>query len=504
MDLVSDLSKHLLTLALVVLIVSLVLSSLALTVIRALPPPPHTAVSMHFNINMDLSTINKLASEAKNLGAEFVRFDIWWNEIMPEPGVIDYDAIVKWGDIIGIVRSHDLKIIAILGPGYGAPPPHRYPSWVVDYINQYNSCLSMCYSFGISVRSESSYGRASNKQLIPDDVRFKIIKAMALSLMKFNIDAALSEIEFIKRECPALYNASAKGYLTAEELRNIKSSCPKIARLFIPNCIEYDNKDKVYVKPYPVLKKIYTRWKEVKKNLKGSEDPLTILQTYDPCGCYMIMEELLEYAYQYSYAVAGSFGWEIDYYQLGNELNHPIDDIPAEWDAAFIDALSLGLFSDPSDHIGIVNIFANWIDWDPTLRGWLDSLQATPISIIAIDHYPGTWTASGYDVWAPLNSLINIAQQYNKKPAIMETGYPTEGWFHDEAKQVDYINTAFSAIKSRAQSTYIAFVTWYMLWDESPKACEVGYCGWGVLREDFSRKPGWHALRDWFVYELRW
>ncbi len=515
----SNLDKHLSALILIILVISLVLSSSALALVRTLSPSPHTAVSVHFKINMDLSTINKLALEAKSLGAEFVRFDIWWNEIMPEQGVIDYDAIAKWGEIIGIVRSYDLKIIAILGPGYGALPPHRYPSWVVDYVNDYYSCLSACYSSSnVPIEITSNYARILNKQQVSDNVRFKIINAMASSLMNFNIDAALSEINFIKEECPLLYRASAKGYLTAIELKSIRSTCPKIAKYLVINRIEYNGEEKIFVKPYPVLEKIYIRWKEMRKNFKDTKDPLTILQAYDPCGCYRKMEELLEYAYQYSRIAAGSFGWDIDYYQLGNELNHPVDDIPAEWDAAFIYALSLGLSSDPSDHIGIVNVFADWINWDSTLRGWLNSLQATPISIIAIDHYPGTWTTTGYDDWAPLDTLINIAQQYNKIPAIMETGSPTCSCpitpytcSCDENDQVNYVNIAFNSIKSRAQNTYIAFVTWYMLWDEDPVACEYNpyfvihwWCAWGVLRSDFTRKPGYYALQDWFKNGLKW
>jgi len=41
-----------------------------------------------------------------------------------------------------------------------------------------------------------------------------------------------------------------------------------------------------------------------------------------------------------------------------------------------------------------------------------------------------------------------------------------------------------------------------MLWDE-PGSEEFGYSGWGVLREDFSKKPAWYKLRDWFTNRLR-
>ncbi len=94
----------------------------------------------------------------------------------------------------------------------------------------------------------------------------------------------------------------------------------------------------------------------------------------------------------------------------------------------------------------------------------------------------------------------------------METGYPTSGFIvfctvpHSEEGQEQYINIAFNSIVQRAQNSHIVFLTWYMLWDESPPACEsilIGkYCNWGVLREDFSKKPGWYTLKDWFTNKL--
>ncbi len=217
----------------------------------------------------------------------------------------------------------------------------------------------------------------------------------------------------------------------------------------------------------------------------------------------------MQKAYQYSKVVASSFGQDIDYYQLGNELNHPYDQMPAEWDAPFIYWLSQGLYEDPTDHIGIINVYADWYGWKDILKSWLDTLKNLPtdtIGVIAVDHYPGTWPIPSpipnYDDWSPLDKIINIAKDYNKKPAIMETGFPSgciDGipCFHSEDKQVEYIKIAFNAIMKRAKNYNIEFLSWYMLWDE-PGSEELWYTGWGVLRQDFSKKPGWFALHDWF------
>lgn len=104
---------------------------------------PRPTICMHLHANDDLSHVEKLANYAKELGAEYVRLDIWWNEIMPEPGKISMENMIKWGEIIGKLRSKDLEIIAILGTGYGSSI-YRYPDWVVAQVDEYFLCLETC------------------------------------------------------------------------------------------------------------------------------------------------------------------------------------------------------------------------------------------------------------------------------------------------------------------------------------------------------------------------
>ncbi|MEM3980172.1 MAG: hypothetical protein QXF79_02820, partial [Ignisphaera sp.] len=101
-------------------------------------------------------------------------------------------------------------------------------------------------------------------------------------------------------------------------------------------------------------------------------------------------------------------------------------------------------------------------------------------------------------------------KRYNKSLAITETGFATELRFLNkivikrEHEQMKFINKTFSSITSIACEIPVMFIVWYMLWDEDPMSCEpfsgLGWCGWGVLRTDFSKKPGWFVLKKEFEF----
>ena len=419
---------------------------------------PRPVVCTHLSVKNKLDFVEKIANKAKELGAEYVRLDIWWNEIMPEPGKISLDNLIKWGEIIGKLRSKDLEIIAILGTGYGSFI-YRYPDWVVKQVLTYLSCLYTCPPEPLGGNMSKTFN--TSQYNVSRELEERIRRSYIESLKRLVIDDIMKIMDYVKKTYPVMYKR-----------------------------LEYSK-----------LENIYNQRRTISNKLGAIGDPSELLNIWDRCKCYRIMEDLMEKAYQYSKTVASSFGQDIDYYQLGNELNHPIDLIPFDWDAVFIYWLSQGLYEDPSDHIGIINVFADWFYWDRDLKSWLETLKNLPadtIGIIAIDHYPGTWGEGPFDNWEALDKLINIASKYDKKSSIMETGYPTQGNDHNEDKQAEYINKAFNAIMKRAKEHDIEFLSWYMLWDE-PGSGEVRYDGWGVLRRDFSKKPGWYTLHDWFI-----
>jgi len=492
--------------------VSVLLTVLAGTYVhplQAVAPPPQPVVSVHFDISKP-DIAKKLVDYAAELGARFVRFDIWWRDIEPEMGQFNYTALLIYRDTISYMLSKGLYPIVILGSNGG------YPQWARDLLNQYSLCVSDCYSYPVSHPSvctaDASTAFNSTINSSPEWIRDAVKKSVEAYLKHGGPETELKTIEYIVKTCPDYYKASAKGFLTREELAEISKTCPTLPIKVSPAELE---KGVVYVKPLP---QTYEALKRAVKSGPGAASVngagvLSEAYTGNNCvhQCYYYISAFLNESYKYAYVVS-SWLWGVHYYQLGNEQNHFIDPVPDQFDAAFIEALGRGVDGDPGDRYKIVNAFANWLGWESALKSWLGSAGGF-IDIVAIDHYPGTWTATGPTDWSPLDKLISIANSYGKTPAIMETGYPTEAYplnipknVRDENMQAQYINTAFSEIMKRTQNTYIAFLTWYMLWDEQPETCEniafVKYCGWGVLRPDFSKKPAWDTLSYWFKYRL--
>lgn len=219
---------------------------------------------------------------------------------------------------------------------------------------------------------------------------------------------------------------------------------------------------------------------------------------------------MIEKTYDYAYTVSKSMKPYIEVYQLGNELNHPLNPLPNRLKTVFLNTLIRGVTDVVGSSITIVNINANVIGW----ANFLDRLFATEvgeaIDIIGIDHYPRTWSFADYNDWGLLKYVYDKTKQYNKAIAITETGFATELRFlgniilRREAKQTTFINTLFKTVLQMFREVPVKFISWYMLWDEDPIACEpmhnVGWCGWGILRTNFARKLGWYALRRWFKW----
>lgn len=71
-------------------------------------------------------------SSAKDLNAEYIRFDIWWNSIEPTRGGWDKGALAYYDLVISTITSNGMRPMAILGSGAGLPSwacsPRRCPS----------------------------------------------------------------------------------------------------------------------------------------------------------------------------------------------------------------------------------------------------------------------------------------------------------------------------------------------------------------------------------------
>lgn len=208
---------------------------------------------------------------------------------------------------------------------------------------------------------------------------------------------------------------------------------------------------------------------------------------------------------EYCAKVASLYGDRIYYYQLWNEANHPTaDPIAAEDDWKLFYYANRGLALYDSNYKSIVNILCNTLGWEDDLNNWLSNAKES-IDIIGIDHYPGTWTATGYDDWYPLDALINRITNptdpcYGKEGAIMETGYSTYVIGHAEPQQQDFINTALPIIKdkvkahNRNHTNKIILANWYELIDSnSGGGGDIEY-HFGVLYTDRAKKPAYEDL----------
>ena len=181
------------------------------------------------------------------------------------------------------------------------------------------------------------------------------------------------------------------------------------------------------------------------------------------------------------------------------------------------DAISDG---DPTSEI-IINVVADvnldpdlFASWKDHMRYWLDNGAKDSIDILAIDHYPGTWTGfTDCRDWAALDDLISICNEYNKKGAIMETGFSTWAaedtpWYrflayvHTEDDQEIFINNALPIIYDKANSqnhnseNKIVLAAWYTLSGSKPYEVWNIESNFGILHGDYTLKLGFDDLKN--------
>ncbi len=140
---------------------------------------------------------------------------------------------------------------------------------------------------------------------------------------------------------------------------------------------------------------------------------------------YIPTQEFLDEAKEYASKIAQELGDEIYYYQLSNEFNHIPDLIDTNHDADYIKALHDGIVQHDHSYITIVNAFVDAnceSTWKNQVRDLLNKAGEC-IDIIAIDHYPGTWSDENYDHWSELDALFEIANEYGKQAVVMEMGF---------------------------------------------------------------------------------
>ncbi len=215
---------------------------------------------------------------------------------------------------------------------------------------------------------------------------------------------------------------------------------------------------------------------------------------------------------RYCRKLALMFGSDVYYYQMGNEANAGVDvaslvrvgdQISDEDDARQFTECRAGIARFDSSFETIVNVYANapFDDWEADLDHWLGEAGGS-IDIIAIDHYPGTWTFTNAEDWAPLDSLFRQMSLYGKKGAIAETGYATHSSaIATEEGQRQWVLTALPIIKQKLSGrTDIVFANFYELFDSGDWDFirpQEGH--FGLLHTDGTPKPAYDALKKQII-----
>lgn len=180
----------------------------------------------------------------------------------------------------------------------------------------------------------------------------------------------------------------------------------------------------------------------------------------------------------FCYRIGQTFGADIYYYQLLNEMNHLAE---VSGDAAtFFGYCYAGLIAGESTTVvshksafrTIVNAYADIPSeqlWPADMTVWLEG-ASNSIDIVAIDHYPMTYTAYPCNDWGALDSLTGIMSTWGKEGAVMETGFAASIWTSEQAA---YAACALPVIHDKTQvnnqdhpTTPLVIASWYELVDE--------------------------------------
>jgi hypothetical protein len=205
----------------------------------------------------------------------------------------------------------------------------------------------------------------------------------------------------------------------------------------------------------------------------------------------------------YSERVAATLGDRAFYYQLWNEPNNVVDVPDSDTDSALMragrDGLARGAPGVPVRTA--INLLVDGHDgpfahWEDDVRYYLDR-AGDAIDVIAIDHYPGTWSVGD---WGGniIDRLFALGAERGKGVAIFETGYATS-WcslpLHDEAAQAAWIHEQLPRLRAKLHGRRLDVINWFKLDDRNTGNCFDPEDNFGVVRTDRAKKPAFEALR---------
>jgi hypothetical protein len=219
----------------------------------------------------------------------------------------------------------------------------------------------------------------------------------------------------------------------------------------------------------------------------------------------------------YAAQVAATVGDKVRYYQLWNEPNHFIDFSDGATDAALFLRGRRGLASRDPDLRTIINLLVDGHDgalcpnWMCDADDYIARGAGPAIDVIAIDHYPGTWTQGD---WGGniVDRLYQVGKKHGKAVGIMEIGYSTS-WcaprFNSEAGQVDWVKGQLAPIRAKIQDPAVnlgvrmEMINWFKLQDPDSSYDNCLFdpiwmteAHFGIVRTNRSQKPAFGALKQ--------
>jgi Divergent InlB B-repeat domain len=217
---------------------------------------------------------------------------------------------------------------------------------------------------------------------------------------------------------------------------------------------------------------------------------------------------------QYSGNVSRGLGQWISFYQLGNELDAPINPHERRCGSSqvqYLTATAQGIQQGTtSPYQTIVNAYADNTSFNTACNaqgGWYSDLTSylngagSYIDVIAIDHYPGTycqgsWAADGF-----LSSLQGLATYYGKGYAITETGFTT--YQNSQQNQDAWANQALTSIYGFALplsngNSPLLFISWYRLTDVNEAGQGAYECCFGLQDGQGVNKAAFSTVASYF------
>ena len=209
----------------------------------------------------------------------------------------------------------------------------------------------------------------------------------------------------------------------------------------------------------------------------------------------------------YSERVAATVGDRVHLYQLWNEPNHVIDFPDGDTDVALFRAARAGIVRGAPNATfrTAINVLVDGHDsplgrWEDDLRYYFDHGAGDAVDIIAIDHYPGTWSIGD---WGGniVDRLFSTGHDLGTEVAIFEAGYATPVCampLNTEPAQADWIRDQLPRMRSHiaaGKGAHFALLNWFKLDDPNSGNCWDPEDNFGLVHTDRTKKPAFAALR---------